>query len=208
MSLLKGLMTINNSYHVSSALRNCPSAVRCGLTLKPTQARSEGTKKVPRRRSFLYNVVQYVLPYFRTTLLYSTRTVTCRAYMYICNNVECSRTSQILYHYHIYQCTCTCTTLYTYRLCIMILYTCTDSYPTSLGNCIAGAPISYAKPHASLKTSTRERQRKSSSWSLTQHATSTSPRLRVLVRLTRVSEIPSWGCLLRERITRGVVCSH
>ena len=200
MSLLKGLMTINNSYHVSSALRNCPSAVRCGLTLKPTQARSEGTKKVPRRRSFLYNVVQYVLPY-NVTVQYSY----CNVYMYICNNVEC-RTSQILYHYHIN--VRVRVQLYTYRLCIMILYTCTDSYPTSLGNCIAGAPISYAKPHASLKTSTRERQRKSSSWSLTQHATSTSPRLRVLVRLTRVSGISSWGCLLRERITRGVVCSH
>ena len=63
-------------------------------------------------------------------------------------------------------------------------------------------------PHVTLKTSTQARQRKSYSWSPTQHATSTSPRLRVLVRLTRVSEIPSWGCLLRERITRGVVCSH
>ena len=60
-------------------------------------------------------------------------------------------------------------------------------------------------PHVTLKTSTQARQRKSYSWSPTQHATSTSPRLRVLVRLTRVSGIPSWGCSLRERIARSVV---
>ena len=68
--------------------------------------------------------------------------------------------------------------------------------------------INNSEPHVTLKTSTRARQRKSYSWSPTQHATSTSPRLRVLVRLTRVSGIPSWGCLLRVRITRRVVCSH
>ena len=40
------------------------------------------------------------------------------------------------------------------------------------------------------------------------HVLSTSPRLRALVRLTWVPWIPSWGCLLRERIVRSVVCSH
>ena len=79
------------------------------------------------------------------------------------------------------------------------------SYPRSGTASLARPSRTRSEPHVTLKTSTRARQRKSYSWSLTQHAISTSPRLRVLVRLTRVSGIPSWGCLLRERITRSVV---
>ena len=82
------------------------------------------------------------------------------------------------------------------------------SYPTSGIASLARPSRTRSEPHVTLKTSTRARQRKSSSWSPTRHATSTPPRLRVLATLTPASEITSWSCLLRERIIRREVCSH
>ena len=87
--------------------------------------------------------------------------------------------------------TCTCTVqLHTSR-----------SSPTSGTASQARPTRTRSEPHVTLKTSTRARQRKSSSWSPTRHATSTPPRLRVFATLTPASEITSWGCLLRERNT-------